>query len=176
MFLKTLKSALALFAVLSSAVALADTGLYVGAQGGYADIRHENFDDDVNYSAYVGYEFVQSISVELAYGHLGEFQVDGSSNSIELSDAAHFAVVFSGPFIKNVSTEMTVKLGAYSMEVTPNITNGLSKSFDEKGFTVAYGLAQPIGEHFAVTFNWQYYRAVEDVNLSTYSLGLRANF
>lgn len=154
----------------------ADSTFYIGGEGGYADIHHDDFDESASYSAYIGWQFEKAIALEASYGYLGEFDVSDGQSSIELDSVSQLAFVFSGPFIDGVSTEMTVKFGGYSLDVTPTIASGTSESFDDTGFTFAYGLAQPIGEHLAATFNWQYYRHVDDVSISTYSLGLRIKF
>lgn len=154
----------------------AETGLYIGGAGGVSDIRHSDFDDDSGYRGYVGWMFNKGIGLELAYGTLGEFSVEDGNSKIEIDAVTEIALVFGGAFLKNLSTEMIVKIGAYQLDITPTILNGTAEESDETGLTVSYGIAQPIGENFAVTLNWQNYWNIEDVEVSTYTLGMRFNF
>lgn len=174
----TIKMASAFMLAACSGAVIADTGTYLGAEVGYADIRHSSYDDTSSFNGYLGWKFLEGLGVEFAYGSLGEFDVSASdnNNSIEVDNVKQIALVFTGPFTKRLSTEMNIKAGYYDLDVTPSISNGSSEGFSENGFTVAYGIAQPIGEHFAATFNWQYYWNVAEVEISTYSLGVRFNF
>ncbi len=153
-------------------------GLYIGAEGGYSDIELNQLDDSEAYKAYAGYYFVEAFGVEAGYGYLGEFDVNlpGASSSIEVEDVYQAAVVFSGPLLIFDNGRIHARYGYYQATVTPNSTNTTTDSIDASSFTYALGLSYPIFRPISVSFNYQFYNDIESESISTYSLGLRADF
>ena len=169
-----------LFTASVSVFSIADTGIYIGAEAGFADVRHGDFEDDTGYNAYVGWSFIRNGAIELGYGDLGTFDLkNNNKSSIAVGDVAQINFSASGEIIKAWGTFIDFRLGAYQLTLTPTIDNGLGhEPSDESGWMVGYGFSQPLGtKHVLWTVHAQYFFDIEeDIDLVSYSTGIRFKF
>lgn len=174
------RAAFALLVISYSCLSLANTGIYIGAEAGFTDVRHGNFEDDTGYNAYLGWSFIKNGAVEMSYGNLGTFELkDNNKASIAVEDVIQLNFAASGVIIKSWGTFIDFRIGGYQLTLNPTIDNGKGvKESDESGLAVGYGFGQPLGtEHFLWTVHAQYFFDIEEnVDLVSYSTGLRFKF
>lgn len=153
----------------------ADTGLQLGINGGYADIKWEEFDDSFSAQAYAAYNFIDWLGVEAGYSDLGTFDVDGGDNSIDLT-AGHLTLNLNGDFGWDI--EVFAKLGLYYAEIESDCSNCAGdRDITETGFTYTAGLAKEVVNHLFITTSWQnYYKVDEETDFNLYQLGIRFDF
>lgn len=176
--MKTWKSLIAVPLIIGMSwtqVSLADTGLQLGLNAGYADIKWSEFDDSASAQAYFAYNFIDWLGVEAGYTDLGTFDVKSGDNGIDLT-ASHLTLNMNGDFGWDI--EVFAKLGLYHADINANCTNcGGDKERSETGFTYTAGLAKEVVNHVAITASWQnYYKVDEETDFNLYQLGIRFDF
>jgi OOP family OmpA-OmpF porin len=160
----------AAMAVSAGAVAQqADTGLYVGASIGQADL---DIDKDTAWKIFGGYQLNRNLSVELGYTNLGEVSetVLGVTASAE---ATAWEVI--GLYKFPVANQFSIYgLAGIAMVEAEARALGVTVSDDSTELTFGVGAQYDFSTNVGLRAQWQRYGADEDIDVI--SLGVVVKF
>lgn len=158
---------------------MAEMSVYFGAEAGISKILLEELDDGKSSRFYAGFNFIEEFGVELSTGDLGEFDNNFTSNavsSVEVDSVRNIVAIFNAPLIFVDKGHFHARYGIYQLNVKPNNLNGTDREDDFIGFTYAFGASYPFLGPLAATLNAQYFHDVDDLDIWSFSTGLRLEF
>ena len=147
----------AAMAVSAGAVAQqADTGLYVGASIGQADL---DIDKDTACKASIGYQINRTFAAEVGYTNLGEVSELGVT-----AEATAWEGIVLGKF--PVANQFSVYgLAGIAMVEAEASGFGVTASDDSTELTFGVGAQYDVSRNLGVRAQWQRYGADEDIDV-----------
>lgn len=180
---KNIFAAVILSAVMASP-AFAE-GFYLGADLGRSnasvDVQNTSFDNhDTAWGVHGGYKFSPFLAAEIGYRDFGKFD-ETYANTANVSLKAHAveaSVIGSYPF--NESFNVYGRLGVASVKATADLNaRGRNYFHDEQTETKAVfgiGAQYAINKNFSLRTEYTQYSEIEDVKLSSFTIGANYSF
>ncbi|MGH8669669.1 MAG: porin family protein [Burkholderiales bacterium] len=138
----------------------ADTGLYLGASIGQADLE---IDKDTAWKIFGGYQLNRTFAVELGYTNLGE-----ASETVlgvpATAEATAWEVIGVAKF--PVANQFSVYgLAGIAMVEAEGRAGGITVSDDSTELTFGVGAQYDVSRNLGVRAQWQRYGADEDIDV-----------
>jgi hypothetical protein len=158
--------------------AYADIGVVLGAQGGYADINWNEFEDSESVTGYVAYRFVDWFGLEAGVAMLGDFDVEDGDSALTDVTMTYAGLHFhgqSGFFGMSASAI----LGGYQSDIERDCANcaNTDDKTSDSGFTYGARLGIPVMDMLDITLGWQnFYKVEDDTHFNLYQAGVELHF
>jgi OOP family OmpA-OmpF porin len=173
----------ALVAVLTPAIALAESGFIVGASVGSAELSDDfgGFDVDANSTAYrftVGWKFNDYLAIEGGYHNFGRFDqsfdIEGTSVDVSLK-ADGFTLGVVGQLPLGDRWSLLARSGAFFWDGDADINNASAATPEDTNFYFGVGAQFAIGEKLFLTADGSRYD-LDGSASNVFSVGLNYTF
>lgn len=169
--------------LITPALASAESGFYMGASVGTADLN-EDFDgltidtDATAFRVTAGWRFNDHFAIEGGYHDFGDFEqtidIDGSPSSVSLS-ADGFTLGIAGALPLSEKFALTGRLGMFFWDGAAEINNVSQASPEDSNLYYGAGASYAVTERFSLNGDWSRYD-LEDAQSDVLSIGFQYRF